>query len=71
MGSMGKMLMLTGAMIFLAGLFFAAGGKVPWLGKLPGDISIHKNNFTFFFPITTCIIISLALSLLLILLRRK
>ncbi|MDO8535741.1 MAG: DUF2905 domain-containing protein [Candidatus Omnitrophota bacterium] len=63
--------MLFGIIIFLVGGLFVVGGRVPWLGKLPGDILIQKNNSTFFFPITTCIIISLTLSLLFIILRRK
>jgi len=67
----GKVLMFFGIIIFLVGGLFVVGGKVPWLGKLPGDICIQKNNYTFFFPITTCIIISLTLSLLCILLRRR
>jgi len=71
LNSTGKMLMLFGIIIFLVGGLFVVGGKVPWLGKLPGDICIQKNNFTFFFPITTCIIISLTLSLLFVLLRRR
>ncbi len=63
--------MLFGIIIFLVGGLFVVGGRVPWLGKLPGDIYLQKNNHTFFFPITTCIIISLTLSLLLILLRKR
>ncbi len=68
---MGKMMMLFGVAIFLVGGLFVVVDKVPWIGKLPGDIYVQKNNFTFFLPITTCIIISLTLSLLLILLRRR
>jgi len=71
MGSLGKILMIFGFIIFLVGGLFIVAGRVPWLGKLPGDICIQKNNYTFFFPITTCIIISLTLSLLCILLRRR
>jgi len=71
MNSIGKILMLFGIIIFLVGGLFVVGGRVPWLGKLPGDIYLQKNNHTFFFPITTCIIISLTLSLLLILLRKR
>lgn len=71
LNSAGKILMLFGIIIFLVGGLFVIGDKVPWLGKLPGDICIRKNNFTFFFPITTCIIISLTLSLLLIILKRR
>ncbi|MDP2929944.1 MAG: DUF2905 domain-containing protein [Candidatus Omnitrophota bacterium] len=71
MGSLGKILMLFGAIIFLVGGLFVIGGKVPWLGRLPGDIYVQKNNFTFFLPITTSIVISISLSLLLILFKRK
>ena len=71
LNSLGKVLMLFGVIIFLVGGLFIVGDKIPWLGKLPGDVCIKRNNFTFFFPITTCIIISLTLSLLLILLRKR
>lgn len=71
LNSIGKALMLFGIIIFLVGGIFIVGGKIPWLGKLPGDIYIQKGSHTLFFPITTCIIISLTLSLLLILLRRR
>ncbi len=71
LNSLGKVLMLFGVIIFLVGGLFIVGDKIPWLGKLPGDVCIKRNNFTFFFPITTCIIISLTISALLILLRRR
>ncbi len=71
MSSMGKILILIGAIIVLAGIFFALGGKLPWLGRLPGDIYIQKKGFSFFFPITTSIVISLAVSLVMIFLNKK
>ncbi|MFA5255587.1 MAG: DUF2905 domain-containing protein [Candidatus Omnitrophota bacterium] len=71
LNAIGKILILFGSILLLAGGLLMAGGKIPWLGKLPGDIFIQKNNFTFFFPIMTCVIISLALSLVYILLRRR
>jgi hypothetical protein len=45
-------------------------GKVPWIGKLPGDIYIKRENFTFYFPLATSIVISIILSLILWLLRK-
>ncbi|HYA27463.1 MAG TPA: DUF2905 domain-containing protein [Acidobacteriota bacterium] len=44
--------------------------KLPWLGHLPGDISIQRDRFSFYFPLTTCIIISVVISLVLYFLRR-
>ena len=56
--------------IILAGILLVIG-KIPGIGKLPGDIMIKKENFSFYFPLATCIIISIFLSLLFSLLRRK
>ncbi len=68
-GSLGKILMLLGAFIFIFGVIFLLadkfGGKVPFLGKLPGDILIQKRNFTFYFPLTTSILLSVILTLIL------
>ncbi len=69
--SIGRMLVLFGSIVMLVGLAFIFAGKIPWLGKLPGDIYIQKKNFTFFFPLMTSVIISAILSLLFIVLRRK
>jgi len=71
MGSLGKILMLFGVILIVLGGIFMLGGKIPWLGRLPGDIYIQKKNFTFFFPITTSILISIIISVILILLRRR
>lgn len=71
LNTVGKGLMLFGALIFILGAVFAFGAKISWLGKLPGDIYVQKKNFTFFFPITTSILISLAISVILLLLRRR
>lgn len=61
---MGKFLILTGALLVLLGLFVSMGSKIPWLGRLPGDFLIQRERFTFAFPLTTCLIISLLLTLL-------
>ena len=59
----GKSLILIGIILVVLGIFFILGGKISWFGRLPGDIVIHKKNFTFYFPITTCVLISVILSL--------
>lgn len=61
-------MILAGAALVILGLWLA--GKLPFLGRLPGDIRIHREGFTFAFPVTTCLLLSLLLSALLSLLRR-
>ncbi len=68
--SIGKLLLIGGAFLIIMGLFFLFGDKLPFLGKLPGDIIIKKKNFTFYFPIVTSIILSLFISLILYLFRK-
>ena len=69
-GPLGKMLILLGIFIILIGVFLLIGDKIPWLGRLPGDIIIKRRNFTFYFPITTSILISIILTLLFTLFRK-
>ncbi len=71
MNALGKTLILFGILMIVMGTIFTLGGKLSWFGRLPGDIYIQKKNFTFFFPITTSILISVILSLILILLRKR
>jgi len=63
---LGRMLLVLGGLIVLAGAFFYFGGKLPFrLGRLPGDV-VHKGEHTtFYFPIVTCLVLSVAFSLLL------
>jgi uncharacterized membrane protein YkgB len=68
--ALGKMLILLGVFIILIGLLVLIGEKIPWIGRLPGDIIIRKKSFTFYFPIVTSIIISIILTLLFTLLRK-
>jgi len=67
--SLGKILILFGALLFFFGLILLLadkiGGKIPFIGRLPGDILIQKRNFTFYFPLTTSILLSLILTLIL------
>jgi hypothetical protein len=70
MQELGKILCFVGLIIAGAGfILWKIGGKMP-LGKLPGDIAIQKGNFSLYFPVTTCILISLVLTLILWLFRR-
>ena len=64
MSFFGKILILFGALLVILGVIFTFAGKIPYLGKLPGDIYIKKENFTFYFPLATCILISIILSLI-------
>jgi hypothetical protein len=70
LGALGKLLILLGVFIGLVGLLLVIGDKIPWIGKLPGDIIIKKEKFSFYFPITTCITISIILTLLFTLFRK-
>jgi uncharacterized protein HemY len=62
--------MVLGGILLLVGLLFTAGAKLPWLGRLPGDIYIQRDNFSFYFPLATCLLVSVLLSLVLFLFRR-
>jgi len=71
MSLVGKYILLVGIFLVIVGLaLWLLGDKLSWFGNLPGDIRIKKNNFSFYFPITTMIIISLILSFLLWLVRK-
>jgi len=70
MPDLGRVLIIAGAILLVLGLLLLLSGKVPWLGHLPGDISIERDGFRFYFPLTTCILISIVLSVLLWLFRR-
>jgi len=69
-GALGKMLILFGVFIIVIGIFFMIGDKIPWIGRLPGDILIRKEKFTFLFPLATCILISIILTFLFWIFRR-
>ena len=70
MGDMGRMMMIFGGVLFAVGLLLIFGARIPWLGRLPGDIVIERENFRFYFPIVTSIVISIILTLLAALFRR-
>ena len=60
---MGRLLILIGIFIVMVGLFLAFWSRIPFLGKLPGDIFLQKGGFQFFFPIVTCLVISVLLTI--------
>jgi hypothetical protein len=66
----GKTLIIFGLVLVAVGLLLSFTGKIPFLGKLPGDFRIEKENFTFYFPLGSCLLISLVLSLIFWLFRR-
>jgi hypothetical protein len=63
--TLGKNLVLLGAVIVVIGLIIMLAPKIPYLGKLPGDIHIKKGNFEFYFPLATCILLSFVISFIL------
>ena len=70
MAPLGKSLVLLGLVLVVAGAVLWASPSVPLLGRLPGDIYIRRGNFSFYFPLTTCVLVSALLSLLFFALRR-
>ena len=70
MPGMGRILMLMGAALLILGALLSFGPRLPWLGRLPGDIVIERDNFRFYFPIATSIVISIILTLLAAAFRR-
>jgi hypothetical protein len=71
LSGVGKLLMLFGGILIIAGAALVLAEKTPWLGRLPGDIYVQRRNFTFYFPLTTSILVSVVLSLALYLLSRR
>lgn len=64
MPALGKMLIVVGIILIVVGLAFVFGDRIPFLGRLPGDIYVKKERFSFYFPLTTSIIVSIILSLI-------
>ena len=70
MTEFGKILIIFGGTLLILGALLTLGGKITWLGRLPGDIVIQRDNFSFYFPLTTCILLSIVLSMIFAFLRR-
>jgi hypothetical protein len=71
MDNLGKLLIVVGLLLVGIGVILLVAGRVPWIGRLPGDISIRRGNWTFYFPLATSLIISLVLTLIVWLLGRR
>lgn len=67
----GKSLILIGIVIVIFGLILTFGQRIPYIGRLPGDIYYKKDNFVFYFPLATSIIVSIILSLVLYFMTRR
>ena len=70
MAAFGKALIFLGFLIVAIGIILMLGSRIPWLGRLPRDIYIKRDSFTFYFPLATCLLLSLILTLVLYLFRR-
>jgi len=70
LNELGKALVILGVVIVLVGALLWSGFGKGWLGQLPGDVHYNKGNFSFHFPIVTCLILSILLTLLMWLFRR-
>jgi hypothetical protein len=70
MGDIAKIIIILGVFLVVIGVILLFIGKVPFLGKLPGDVVIKKEHFTFYFPLATSIIISILISLVLYLIGK-
>jgi len=71
LSGLGKFLIILGTIIICLGVLLTFIPKIPYLGRLPGDIYIKKGNFTFYFPLATSILLSILLTILLNLLFRR
>jgi len=70
MGDIGRLLMITGGSLFVLGLLITFAGRFPNLGHLPGDITVQGENFTFYMPLATMVIVSVVLTVILNLIAR-
>jgi len=70
MSDLGRVLIIVGVILVIVGAVFLLAPKLPWLGRLPGDINYKRGNFSFYFPLGTCILISAILTLIFWLFRR-
>jgi hypothetical protein len=68
---LGKLLIVFGVLLTLAGVALVAVGRVPWLGRLPGDIHIERGNWSFHFPIVTSLLLSVLLTLVFYFIGRR
>jgi hypothetical protein len=70
MSEIGRALIVLGVVVVAIGLVMTLADRVPWLGHLPGDLYLKREHFSLYFPLATCVLISLVISLVLYLFRR-
>ena len=70
MPGLGKSLVIFGIVLIVLGVVISLAGKLPWLGNLPGDITIQRGRFTLYFPLATCLVVSAVISLVVYFFRR-
>ena len=68
---LGKVLIGFGLLIVLLGVVLVVAGRVPWLGRLPGDIYVRRGNWAFYFPLATSLIVSALVTLVFWILNRR
>ena len=71
MSEVGKLLIVLGVVIALAGVVLVGVGRVPWIGRLPGDINIERGNWSLHFPLMTSLLLSVVLTVILYLIGRR
>ena len=71
MNDLGKSLVVMGLVVALVGGVLMLAGRVPWLGRLPGDMYVQRGNWSFYFPLMTSIVVSVVLTLLFWLFGRR
>ena len=71
MNEIGKLLIVFGLLIAGVGVVLVLAGRLPWIGRLPGDVHVQRGHFTFYFPLATSILVSVALTLIFWLIGRR
>lgn len=71
MSEIAKAIIFFGIVLVIVGGLMLAAGKIPWIGRLPGDFMVKKENFTFYLPLTTSVLLSIGATIILFLLNRK
>ncbi len=71
MPDLGRTLVIVGVVITVVGLVVMLAGRVPWIGRLPGDIHVQRGNWSFYFPLATSLLLSVILTLMFWLIGRR
>jgi hypothetical protein len=71
MNDLARLLIVLGVVVAAVGVVLLLVGRVPWIGRLPGDLHVERGNWTFYFPLGTSIVLSLLLTLVLWLIGRR